>query len=107
MAEPVSETSSAARIAARERFLSIDMREIIRRTYGFVKWERAQGLRGPSRGAPGADPRRRPGGFCPPRLPRRHGGPPRGGDRAVERRDLQLLPRQVVALLRARLPRPA
>jgi hypothetical protein len=37
MAEPVSETSSAAMIAASERFLSIDMVKIIIRTYGFVK----------------------------------------------------------------------
>jgi hypothetical protein len=38
IAEPVSETSSAERTAASDRFLRIAMGgQIIRRTYGFVK----------------------------------------------------------------------
>jgi hypothetical protein len=37
IADPVRETSSAVRMAASERFLSIDTHEIIIRMYGFVK----------------------------------------------------------------------
>src|SRR4051794_24975237 len=62
---------------------------------------------GPSRRAPHADTRRRPGVLRPFRVRGRHGPPPRGGHRPVPGRDLPSLPRQGVAVPRARRGRRA
>src|SRR6185437_13359669 len=77
--------------------------EDIIRTYGFVEWEGAEGLRRAPRGPPGADSRGGASRVCALRLRGGDGRAARGGDRPLARGDLQLLPGQVVALLRARL----
>src|SRR5207248_1825995 len=84
-----AKTPTANAVMRSERFLNIA--EIIKRPYGFVKWEHAEGQRGASRGPPRPDPRRRPQGLRDVRLRRRHRGPPRGGDGPVAGRHLPLL----------------
>src|SRR5262249_21336439 len=73
----------------------------IKRLYGFVKCDRAEGLRGARPGPPRPDPGRRAADVRPRGLRGCDCGQARAGDRPVARRDLQLLPGQVVAL-----PRP-
>src|SRR5207245_7100766 len=98
--EPVSETSSAVISPSRERFLS--MAKIIKRPYGFVKWECAEGQPGARRRPPGPDPRRRRPRLRPLGLRGRDDRAARGGDRPLARRDLQLLREQGRPLRRAR-----
>src|SRR5215212_248391 len=66
IAEPLRDTSSATTTAARDRFLSRLTGEIVRRTYGFVKWKRAESVAAAPRGAPGADPGGRAPRLRPP-----------------------------------------
>src|SRR5579872_524472 len=101
---PVVEISCAARRARTAACLS--MGRIVRRLYGFVKCDGAEGQRGPPRAPPRADPRRRAQRVRPLGLPGHDGRPARGGDRPLARHDLPLLPEQVGALLGAGDARP-
>src|SRR5262249_61515127 len=58
IAEPVSDTSSALMTAASERFRRMLTATNIKRLYGFVKCDRAEGLRGARPGPPRPDPGR-------------------------------------------------
>src|SRR4029453_6445427 len=106
MRVPRTDTSSARTNAPTPDFdtrtMSSPMASNIKRPYGFVKWNRAEDLRGPEGGTAWADPGRRSQLFCDVRVRGSDGGPPRGGHRPLERRDLQLLPLQGGSLRRAR-----
>ena len=67
IAVPVLETASAA-TQRRQRVRPLQHRANIVRPYVFVKCGHAEGLRGPPRGAPPPDPRRRPPRLRPARL---------------------------------------
>src|SRR5829696_4693628 len=105
--EPRIETISAATSAAigvlRIGSSFADL-AIIVRPYVFVKCAHAEGHAGAQGSTPRADLGRRPASVRAARVRGRDGRSARGGDRALPRRDLQLLREQGGALRRARAP---